>query len=65
MCEVQGVLKDDLKKFGLNPTEWIIEQLEDQIYQIAHVDDHQFYFLGKARHVGLLPEWTQLKLLSF
>ena len=65
MSEFQGTLHNDLKKFGLNPSEWIIEHVTDEIYQIAHIDDHQFCFLGEAQYVGLLAEWAQIKLWSF
>lgn len=64
MSQVQGTLHNDLKKFGLNPSEWTIEQLEERLFQIAHIDDKQFFFLGETRLEGTIPEWNNLHLLS-
>jgi len=64
MSQFQGILHKDLKKFGLNPSEWTIEQLEERLFQIAHIEDKQFYFLGEAQLEGLIPEWTHLHLFS-
>jgi inorganic pyrophosphatase/exopolyphosphatase len=64
MSQVQWALHNDLKKFGLNPSEWTIEQLEERLFQIAHKEDKQFYFLGEAQFEGLLPEWAHLHLFS-
>lgn len=65
MCQIQSALKKDLKKFGLNPEEWIVRKLKEKTYQVTHIKDRHFYFRGKAQQVGLLPEWTQLSLQLF
>lgn len=64
MCQIQSTLKKDLKKFGLNPEEWIVKKLKEQTYKVRHIKDRQFYFYGQTQQVGLLPEWTQLQLFS-
>lgn len=64
MQNIQGALKNDLIKFGLNPAEWTIEPMEDQIYQVAHVEDQHFYFLGEVQVSDSRPEWKGLHLFS-
>lgn len=64
MQETQTVLKKELQKFGLNPVEWTLRRLEETYYQIAHVEDQHFYFLGEAQEEGPQPQWVQIKLLS-
>jgi hypothetical protein len=65
MCKIQWSLKNDLKKFGLNPTEWTIRELNEQKFKIAHVKDQHFCFVGDTHLVGAFQRWTNLKLISF
>ncbi|WP_413288663.1 hypothetical protein [Bdellovibrio sp. HCB337] len=64
MCQIQNNLKKDLKKFGLNPEEWTVRKLKEKTYKVMHIKDHQFYFHGQTKQVGVLPEWSQLRLFS-
>ncbi len=58
-------LKEDLKNFGLNPSDWKLRQLKKSQYKIANIQDRQFYFVGKATQEGPFPKWSQIHLMSF
>lgn len=64
MRKIQWRLKNDLKKFGLNPAEWTIRELNEQKFKIASIKDQQFYFVGETQPVGPFQRWTNLKLIS-
>ncbi len=65
MCRTHWNLKNDLKKFGLNPAEWTICMLSEQKFKIANMKDQKFFFVGETHLVGLLPQWANLKLISY
>jgi hypothetical protein len=65
MCKIHWSLKNDLKKFGLNPAEWTIRELNEQKFKIAHVTDQQFCFIGNTQPLGRFQQWTNLNLISF
>jgi hypothetical protein len=58
-------LQNNLKKFGLNPTDWKIQRIRSSHYKIANVRDENFYFLGEATQTAGLLLWSQIKLASF
>jgi len=64
MCKIQLNLKNELKKFGLNPAEWTLRRLTRQRFHVVHVADQEFYFLGETKSCGLFQEWTNLQLVS-
>ena len=58
-------LKSELKKFGLNPSDWKIQKTKKSNYKIANVRDQSFYFLGETKQIGALPQWEQTHLIAF
>jgi hypothetical protein len=64
MCKIQWSLKNDLRKFGLNPAEWSIREINEQKFKIAHINDEQFCFVGETHTLGLFQQWTSLNLIS-
>lgn len=65
MTAIDLFLQNNLKKFGLNPIEWKVRRLEEATYKIAHVDDHDFYFVGKIDVTQKAPTWNTIVLASF
>lgn len=64
MCEIQMSLRNDLKTYGLNPSEWTLRKLKKQKFKVVHVKDNTFYFVGKTQQRGPLQQWTTLQLIS-
>lgn len=64
MCKIQTNLHNELKKYGLNPTEWKLQKLPRKRFKIVHIDDQTFYFHGETKPNGLLQQWAVLKLIS-
>lgn len=54
-------LNTNLRQFGLNPREWVIEPQSKNLFRIAHKTDHdlQLWGLGQITSQGI--QWTQLK----
>jgi hypothetical protein len=64
MCEVQLSLKNELKSYGLNPAEWNLRKLNKQRFKIVHIDDDNFYFVGKTKPKGPTQQWATVQLIS-
>lgn len=65
MCKIQMNLHNELKKYGLNPTEWTLQKLARKRFKIVHIDDQAFYFYGETKKQGLLQQWETLQLISY
>ncbi|MBX3034438.1 MAG: hypothetical protein KF865_10990 [Bdellovibrionaceae bacterium] len=59
----QNQLQSHLKKFGLNPTDWILRAVSRQTYLITHRDDREFSFIGRTRG-RQTKHWESLALNS-
>lgn len=57
-------LNQDLKSFGLNPSEWNVLREKSSTYRIESKQDRQFVFKGKVKGKGPSLKWQQLELIS-
>ncbi|MNK06268.1 hypothetical protein D3C87_241610 [compost metagenome] len=58
-------LQNDLKNFGLNPMDWTLRKIGQSRYQVSHVSEDDFKFLGQLEmKTPFLPTWKNLELLS-
>jgi hypothetical protein len=57
-------LNQELKSFGLNPSEWNVLKEKSQIYRVQSKADRNFFFQGKVQKKGLNLKWKQLELVS-
>ena len=63
----KNLLLQDLKRFGLNPTEWQLSKGlsgKDQPQLITHKEDESFCFLGFPGKALQRLHWKELQLLS-
>ncbi|MBX2988881.1 MAG: hypothetical protein KF802_13415 [Bdellovibrionaceae bacterium] len=59
----QNQLQSHLKKFGLNPTDWVLSAVSRQTYLITHREDRDFSFIGRTRG-RQVKSWSSLALNS-
>lgn len=57
-------LSQDLKSFGLNPSEWSVLKENSRRYLIRSKEDENFIFMGKAGRQGKQLKWKKLELAS-
>ncbi|MEZ0392793.1 MAG: hypothetical protein ACAH59_11305 [Pseudobdellovibrionaceae bacterium] len=57
-------LNQDLKAFGLNPSDWNVLREKSSIYRIESKEDRRFIFKGKAQRRGSALRWERLELVS-
>lgn len=57
-------LKVDLKSFGLNPYEWMIEEINKNIFRINHIADTNFTFIGQTIKENGQVKWQEIRLIS-
>jgi hypothetical protein len=53
-------LQAQLKHYGLNSDEWTIRPLARNLFQLCHITDPHFKFLGTAKN----KNWSQIWLVS-
>jgi hypothetical protein len=60
---MRGLLQKELKKFGLNPREWAIQQTTiNDLFYIQHINDNQFCFVGKLNTKPNGNTWEYIEL---
>lgn len=64
MCKIQMSLRNDLKTYGLNPSEWTLRKLKKRKFKVVHVTDNNFFFVGNTQQSGHFQKWTTLQLIS-
>lgn len=57
-------LQQELKSFGLNPSDWKILKEQAQTYRVQSKEDRSFIFKGKVKKQGSLLKWDKLELIS-
>jgi len=57
-------LNQELKAFGLNPSEWNVLKERSQIYRVESKSDRSFAFKGQVQKKGPTLKWKQLELVS-
>lgn len=59
-------LKKDLKSFGLNPADWILEKRPDRQIRLYHREDREFSLIGWVARTRLTNryQWDRLVLAS-
>ncbi len=67
MTKQQNVLlklQTDLSKFGLNPTEWTLEKVQNVTYLIRNKLDESFALYGKLELKKNAPTWKSIDLVA-
>jgi hypothetical protein len=58
------ILWTQLKWFGLNPQEWLLEAISEDKYHIQNKADKEFCFLGIANNKNASEtKWEQIQLI--
>ncbi|MBX2996586.1 MAG: hypothetical protein KF681_17320 [Bdellovibrionaceae bacterium] len=59
--QIQNQLQQGLTQFGLNPGEWTLVAVSRTLFQIIHLHDEHFQFLGRCNGRG---QWVKVELFS-
>lgn len=57
-------LQTELRNFGLNPSEWTLQQLNALHYRVLHRTDDDFSFYGRLEYRDHRPQWKSLEIES-
>lgn len=57
-------LAQQLSKYGLNPSEWVLRPTANNAYAIQSKDDQNFAFAGKTKKQGHSVKWEKIELIS-
>jgi hypothetical protein len=60
--EVRKSLRS-LREFGLNPDEWVIEDIKNQQFELFHIEDPSFKLKGEFDNSGW--KWLEFSNLDF
>ncbi len=61
--ELQNTLIKDLSRFGLNPQDWEIIELDNRLYQLAHREEEDFSLLA-YRAIKHPSQWQSIELFT-
>ena len=57
-------LQDQLKNFGLNPTEWTLEKVQALQFMIVNKSDENFALRGRLEYRDKAAFWKSLEVVS-
>ncbi len=57
-------LNSSLKRYGLQPNEWIVRREGENIYRIQNTEAPDFYFEGRTIKQGKHEMWKKIYLKS-
>lgn len=60
----QNKLQAELKRFGLNPSEWSLQRIQSLTYLVQNRLDRSFTFRGHLEFRQQKPQWKSLEVLS-
>ncbi len=58
------MLQTDLTRFGLNPHEWSIHQIQHHSYLLQHKSDKHFTLQGRTQKQKDKTKWKFLQIFS-
>jgi len=57
-------LADELRLFGLNPLEWIIQKKTGNLFEITNRFDRDFVLVGQLEYFKNSPRWAHVELAT-
>ena len=57
-------LQDQLKNFGLNPSEWSLEKIQALHFMIVNKSDENFALRGRLEYRDKTAFWKSLEVVS-
>lgn len=60
----QSKLQNELRYFGLNPSEWTLQRMHALSYLVQNKLDKNFALQGRLEFRRQKPQWKSLELIS-